>query len=312
MDVLDMFKPNPPDGFLYHYTSQRSFKSIVEDRAIWATNILYLNDGAEFFYTVDLFANGVETIYYNDEDLTKEEKGFLIEVRNVIIGLKDSKEAKEVYACSFSSEPDQLSQWRGYCPGGNGYSIGFDFNNKMMRHIRKQGFDLAQCIYVDKDEFPQPVQNFLSETLKTFNRISNKNELNARSVLEIFGFTEKFLKIAPRIKNSSFNEEKEWRLIANISDNKKIRFREGRSMIIPYTEIQFEEDGGINIPEIWIGPTSHPELARNATSKFLQKENCYAYNDQISHLFPDELHENLAKKKIEPSVKMSESSYRTW
>jgi hypothetical protein len=31
-----------------------------------------------------------------------------------------------VCVCSFSEKGDLLSQWRGYCPQGVGYSIGFD------------------------------------------------------------------------------------------------------------------------------------------------------------------------------------------
>ena len=37
-----------PPRFLYHYTSQQGMLSIINDRKIWASDILYLNDAAEF------------------------------------------------------------------------------------------------------------------------------------------------------------------------------------------------------------------------------------------------------------------------
>jgi hypothetical protein len=103
--------------------------------------------------------------YYDDEDLTKEEKDFFVEIEKVLSDIKRSEAEKEIYVCSFSSNPDQLSQWRGYCPDGNGYSIGFEFNSKMIEHINKNkhgfDFDLVKCIYAEQDQFPLPIQRLV-------------------------------------------------------------------------------------------------------------------------------------------------------
>ena len=40
--------------FLYHYTSLKGLRGILSTRQIWATDILYLNDSAEFIFTINL------------------------------------------------------------------------------------------------------------------------------------------------------------------------------------------------------------------------------------------------------------------
>ncbi len=79
-------------------------------------------------------------------------------------------------------------------------------------------------------------------------------------------FAERFAQVAPLIKHQKFAEEKEWRLIIEASrDN--LFYRPGHSMLMPYSrislrEVPFPSQSVIN--EIFIGPTSHPDLAQNA------------------------------------------------
>lgn len=37
-----------PPPILHHYTTQEGLLGIVESKSIWATNIYYLNDAAEY------------------------------------------------------------------------------------------------------------------------------------------------------------------------------------------------------------------------------------------------------------------------
>jgi hypothetical protein len=42
------------DKYLYHYTTVDALISIVQTQEIWASNIFYMNDTAEFHCAVDL------------------------------------------------------------------------------------------------------------------------------------------------------------------------------------------------------------------------------------------------------------------
>jgi hypothetical protein len=97
---------------------------------------------------------------------------------------------------------------------------------------------------------------------------------------------------APALKDASFAEEAEWRLVRLPSsfEEGKLQFREGRSMLIPYNQHFFPDNcDSVPIEELIIGPTPHPELAREAAQALL-----------TSHGLPS------------TKVRSSAIPYRTW
>ena len=47
---------------LFHYTSFSALKGVLESRALWATDICYLNDAAEYRYAVAAVANRINEL----------------------------------------------------------------------------------------------------------------------------------------------------------------------------------------------------------------------------------------------------------
>ncbi|WP_187261290.1 DUF2971 domain-containing protein [Pontibacter beigongshangensis] len=115
-------------------------------------------------------------------------------------------------------------------------------------------------------------------------------------------------KYAPLIKHSAFSEECEWRIIAGYAESRVIlkaptnlkitptgdgftatwnladeyipfeqqdlKFRQGKSFLIPYIEIPLsEDDEQVNLTEIVVGPTPHMELAIKSCELLLSKNN---------------------------------------
>ena len=56
-----------------------------------------------------------------------------------------------LFVFSLSKNGDQLSQWRAYTSGGNGYSVGFDVA-KLEDFARASKFHLSECHYVKEDQ----------------------------------------------------------------------------------------------------------------------------------------------------------------
>jgi len=67
---------------------------------------------------------------------------------------------------------------------------------------------------------------------------------------------------APLIKHESFEDEKEWRLVAAAVSAHELHHRPGRSMLIPYYKIPIGDDDKFDsIREIVVGPTPHLDLS---------------------------------------------------
>jgi hypothetical protein len=60
LELRKKFTPKRPEGPLFHYTTLFSFKKIMEGKILWASNLLYLNDMAEFRHGLDLAAECLE------------------------------------------------------------------------------------------------------------------------------------------------------------------------------------------------------------------------------------------------------------
>jgi hypothetical protein len=115
------------DKILFHYTSLDGLLGTSESKSIWATNILYLNDASELNYSLDLLKEEIFRFQKGIQNALAPEYNFYAETIKQIDRFIPS-ESFAFFVCSFSEEKDLLSQWRGYCPEGIGFSLGFNFS----------------------------------------------------------------------------------------------------------------------------------------------------------------------------------------
>lgn len=124
--------------------------------------------------------------------------------------------------CSFSGESDSLSQWRAY-GGSSGFAIGFA-PEVLGAAVEKQNFFLVQCIYdpaAQRDVVRALVEEVLDEYISKSPIpaiVTGEGEFDKESV-EIFWKTGGNLlpdlyTYAPILKDHSFEEEREWRIIS--------------------------------------------------------------------------------------------------
>lgn len=363
MNNVTNTQPAIPKGFLYHYTSQAGLQGIVNSGVIWATNILYLNDSKELLNAIDVARWGLEHIFEH-YTLSKKETEFLHQIDNKFDKLEKFKITKSnVFVCSFSESADQLSQWRGYCPDGNGYSIGFDFNSGLLDRVHEMGYRLEKCIYakdaLEKDQLKDNVyrENEVTLLLKRFlkkfrSRPHQEDNFDAQMQNLLDAFDEDFLQLAVKVKHPAFKEEEEWRLFFTFekmnndedwldgdlfeasqtlnqndhlfekihsdmevptenSNEPTILYRSGKSMLIPYIEVDLRDGSGfLNIPEVWVGPTPHPTLSCRSVSNYLISKGVYAYENQLASRNP--FIDEKSSQKMHPDVLISEAPYRNW
>ena len=125
---------------LFHYTSTSGLLGILEQRALWASELRYLNDSVELTYGYQLLLSEARTrtrsSAQNAEILTQLEHW--LEHR--------SRFGPMVFVAAFTGDGNLLSQWRAYCPPAGGVSFGV-----ASRHLDQvcsaNRFSLARCVY---------------------------------------------------------------------------------------------------------------------------------------------------------------------
>lgn len=251
---------------LHHYTSGTGLLGMFDSDSIWATQIHYLNDAKEFSHAIDQARSYLFSNSHQSSDVVH---------KGLCTGLSESLEQisqLSLYVACFSGMEDSLSQWRGYCPPGFGYSVGF-FADELRRIVQPQGFALVKCIYehAEKHRMVEAwAQNALQQLLAT---LPAQGDPTSHAKEFAHKFFSDFAQFAPVLKDSAFRNEYEWRLVGLIpSTDRRIRLRPVRSMLAPYLpiELNMKNNEGL-VWNIRVGPTPHKELASSALTHYFGK-----------------------------------------
>ncbi|MGD1153853.1 MAG: DUF2971 domain-containing protein [Syntrophales bacterium] len=252
-------------NLLYHYTNQNGFLGIISEKSMWMSNLHYLNDSIEYHYPLDLLRSQIGSI----DPGTSLQAIILPEAvevtrKNVFQGIidllyDDIVIKVPIYVSCFSENGDQLGQWRGYSDSGIGFSLGFD-RAELEGIAKANNYLLQPCIYEKSDQI-----NPLNALIEKMPKLVERKNLPKIRTEFIFDFWS----IAPTLKHFSFKEEREWRLFSKALGTKQedVSCRQGKSMIIPYIKLKFEDLGIIK--KIVIGPTPHQGLSKNSARTFL-------------------------------------------
>jgi hypothetical protein len=185
------------------------------------------------------------------------------------------------FVASFSENGDLLSQWRSYCPDGNGVCIGFKSDALSTHWIADPsggksafvGYGLHRVKYLSGTNDGSLAAE-IDRLLELCERAGNFEGLQGR-VDEEGHFLGWIAYVASRCKHAAFSEEQEWRLTM-LKPHKPMphqRFRAGKSMLLPYVEVEVnrKDDYQLNtkyfITEVRISPTPNESLARASVER---------------------------------------------
>jgi hypothetical protein len=249
---------------MYHYTSPDGLLGMVKSKALWATDVRYLNDAQEFQYAramaLDSFDAFRDTQGKPPDQIAQEE------FRRSL----GAAGKKRIYVISFSEEGDLLSQWRAYCPPSGGLSLGFP--PQPLAHATR--CTLFPCIYdvsTQREFLKALIDAWYEDYLKGIPAFQSTNK---RDAVRSTDLTIWFLALAAVFKHPGFREEREWRLVTrgDIYSRNQL-FRAGRSGIVPYIERPLAAPGyPIRLRRIVVGPNPHQPLTIGALKSLLVKE----------------------------------------
>lgn len=228
---------------VYHYTNLESAINIIENNELWSTSINFLNDSNEMVCAQNVMRNHTSTEFY------KENFPERYSLAQQLQRFDFPPSFFHHFVTSFCSSGDQLSQWRGY---GSGVAIGFMATE--LNGVFKNS-NLRKVIYNPEDQVT--VIDNLLKSVSDYIRSHNINAEDAHNYLIEYA-RSLFDLMSAKMKNKSFEEEREWRLITSfpIQDNitENLQFRARGRYVIPYIKLKSEEK--LPITEIIISPNS--------------------------------------------------------
>ena len=281
------------NDLLWHYTTPEGLTGIIESNSLWATDVFYLNDSAEFMHGINIAR---EIINQKISSLGGDEKKRL-ERFDTDLSFIGPDHKRPVYVCSLSKAENELSQWRAYCRGG-GFLIGFPHQG-LVDSIQGQHFELKECVY-DTSEQQKIIKHLIDSQVMPY--IKNPEQFSRIPCTEqeissiVCGGSNKFLweltSTCSTLKHPSFEREEELRLVfdhryafeKDENGKNKIRpkFRTKNGLIIPYISIKLTENEDFwRQVRIIIGPTKYEKELKGSVHTLFRKY--HATSISITH-----------------------------
>lgn len=263
------------DQILYHYCGLDAFLSIIKNSTLWLSDIRKSNDYLECVYCRDKINEKIRGFLEDDKEaLEAWDFGYNIN--------SDLSMDMISYVACFSENKDQLSQWRGYADNGAGIAVGFSRESFAdLKEAAPSHISFRKVIYDEKEQekFIERIARDSIKAMETKPVAQVAAELNQNYRLQF-----------PVLKNASFEEEAEWRIIFNDSFSKRkrhvgknilfsgIRYTVREKRLVSYIEMDFSKLKYNAIKEIWIGPKAEVEIP-----DILHLLDVYGYYDGVEN-----------------------------
>lgn len=275
---------------LWHYTDAAGVVGILDNEVdkyarsakFWATGVEYLNDHKELVYGLE-FLRGVIRAYADDIaaiEYADDEPHFIVNVKDKVKFLSGLCAATErviardyptfiyCFSTSFSTEGDQLSQWRAYGSGTNGFAIAIEPVKAPTApgHPLRPGPSLVPVHY-GHDTVPDLLGKAVSD------RLQNAFMFRTEAPATTDGMFDQQLRwiasFAAQIKHHGFREEREWRYIdPGYFDGAS--YRSSGSRLVPYVEWWLPPDAVIGVK---VGPGPNQRENARAIEGLLWRRN---------------------------------------
>lgn len=263
------------DQILYHYCGLDAFLSIIKNSTLCLSDIRKSNDYLECVYCRDKINEKIRGFLEDDKEaLEAWDFGYNIN--------SDLSMDMISYVACFSENKDQLSQWRGYADNGAGIAVGFSRESFAdLKEAAPSHISFRKVIYDEKEQ-EKFIERIARESIKA---------METRPVAQVAAELNQNYRLQfPVLKNASFEEEAEWRIIFNDSFSKRkrhvgknilfsgIRYTVREKRLVSYIEMDFSKLKYNAIKEIWIGPKAEVEI-----QDILHLLDVYGYYDDVEN-----------------------------
>jgi hypothetical protein len=268
----------PPDTILWHYTTGIALIGILDSMTIFSTHLSCLNDTSELRYATRLFQDALTNLRM----AMIEDKAAFEMIDGALGYFKEdpnfpAQATVPHYVACFSEQRDDLSQWRAYGGGENGYALGFragDLRGIPRSALARVSYDNGlHCALARRTA--ESMVKFFFEGLRKYSPADP-----ADWTKEFFEVWEKTITmVAPMTKDSAFANERECRIIRGFvaDDFPSLKFFQKATMISRHIPLRPPAAGAsspyrLPIAEIIVGPCRHPQISRTSVDTLLRQK----------------------------------------
>ena len=266
-----------PNQTLWHYTSGEGLIGIIESGTLFTTQVSCLNDSTEVRYAAKLLRDALLARRQNTADAE------IIQLIDQWIALLLQDEPSrpihapsEWFVTCFSTEEDDLSQWRAYCSGENSYAIGFRAGG-----LFGQSNSLVARVNYDRQQHKAVTERVVDATIQFYREGIEKERAASPSE-----WASEFLpnwgnwvgQLAPMVKDSSFSAEKEYRFVHQLQQHEvgRIRFRQRATLMARHLPVSFPQPVRTRSPmlpivKVQVGPTRHKSVTSIGVDTLLRQ-----------------------------------------
>ncbi len=268
----------PPETILWHYTNGPSLIAIIESMSIFSTQLSCLNDTTELRYASRLFQQALAT---KRAAITSEGTPSAL-LDGALEYFKENPDfpAQAIvphFVTCFSEERDDLSQWRAYGGGENGYAIGFravDLWGCPDAALVRINYDAAlhsalalKAVEAMVEFFLDAVKKYVPADLTKFGK-------------EFFeAWDPAITMVAPLVKDPGFRKERECRIVKGfqLDELEKLKFLQKGTMMSRHLPLQPSRGSAttpyrLPIAEAMVGPCRHPQISRTSVDTILRQK----------------------------------------
>ena len=257
---------------IYHYTDDRGLAGILGTGKLWLTDIFNLNDPSELRHG---FGKAVEA-WRGKECAEAERVAAVLERVNRDPGFR---EWGHHFTCSFSSDGEELGQWRAYADNGQGYALGFNRKELETGFIENGDSPFGQTFQVtyDDSELTNLQSQIAERTLDLTDFIAEKNlsdHENKAFRVELFTWVTVYsLNAALFFKHKAYRNEQEYRFLEMFPADTKpggVKVRTRPYSLVRYREFDWRTIASTALREIVVGPAANREKGRQFANDCLR------------------------------------------
>lgn len=272
--IKSKFPPSDNATTVWHYTTGQGLLAILEDGALWATQLSCLNDKSEYSYSSDLLYEGFlrkqgatgipDCLFFLFQGVAKNMARKAVQPYSL---------KAPYYVTCFSEESDDLSQWRGYGGGENGFALGFDAKELNNRE------NLCRVFYPSDEAHVDLICEEICSLYCNGFSYGKPRDPAAWTDAFLWEIGWVFLELGTIIKHPSFKSENEFRQVFAYDPHQiaDLRFRQkagflSRHLRVAYPDFLARTGRELPLTEIMIGPAEGQSVSEESISYLLRQK----------------------------------------